>query len=160
MNNPDYYFILIKEGCMKQFFAKTTGKVIIVTAVALLIFCIFVLKTTEENKADRIQQPQQAIEQWRQEGLPVFIDFTADWCPYCKEMEPAIEQFRQEYTGKINFVTVDVDDQPEIAAYFGAASVPFYLTMDSDGNPLLYLNGATTKEVMKEFIDQSLEKVS
>ena len=65
---------------MKKFLAGTAGKVTIITVVLLLVLCIFLIKTSQEEKAADVE-PAQAVQEWTVDGLPVFIDFTADWCP-------------------------------------------------------------------------------
>lgn len=137
---------------MKHFFSGTAGKVTIVTAVLLLVLCVFLAKTMQEEKKADIE-PAQAMQEWTQDGLPVFVDFTADWCSYCREMEPVIEELREEYRGKVSFETVDIDRQKKLAKEFGVASVPFYLLLSADGEPIAYYPGAVEKETLASMID-------
>lgn len=144
---------------MKKFLSGTTGKVTIITIVALLILCVFLVKTSQdEQAADTAPAPADAIAEWTEGGIPVFVDFSADWCSYCKEMEPVIEVLRQEYAGKINFVTVDIDRQKKIAQAFGVSGVPAYLLIDPEGNPLGAHQGATDKATLEGLIDAALEE--
>ena len=139
---------------MKKFLAGTAGKVTIITVVLLLVLCIFLIKTSQEEKAADVE-PAQAVQEWTVDGLPVFIDFTADWCPYCKEMEPVLKELRREYDGKITFVTVNVDEQKKIAQEFGVSSVPVYMILDASGTPVTYYPGAATKEALTAFIEDA-----
>jgi thiol:disulfide interchange protein DsbD len=70
-----------------------------------------------------------------QTGLPVFVDFTADWCVNCKAFEKAVistEKVQAAFKAK-KVVTVIADwtnPDPEIEkwlAKFGRAGVPLYL---------------------------------
>lgn len=140
---------------MKKFFGSTAGKVAIVTVVVLLIFGVFMLKMSQDEKAVNME-PEAAVAEWTSAGLPVFVDFTADWCPYCKEMEPIIEEIKQEYAGKMHFVTVNVDEQRKIAQAFGTGSVPSYAVLDAQGNLLDLHDGAATKDVITAFIEDTL----
>ncbi|MBC5649449.1 thioredoxin family protein [Christensenella tenuis] len=140
---------------MKKFLSGTAGKVTIITVVLLLVLCIFLAKTSQEEKAADIE-PAQAVQEWTEDGLPVFIDFTADWCPYCKEMEPVLEELKQQYDGKITFATVNIDRQKKIAQEFGISSVPLYVMLDAQGTPLTYYPGAATKEALVSFIEEAL----
>ncbi|MBE9225915.1 redoxin domain-containing protein [Phormidium sp. LEGE 05292] len=45
------------------------------------------------------------------QGKPVVVDIFATWCPACKTLEPTLSQLRREYTGKANFVVLDVSDK-------------------------------------------------
>lgn len=140
---------------MKKFFSETTGKVTIITVVALLVLCIFLVKTSQDQKAVDTE-PAAAIAQWTEPGLPVFVDFSADWCPYCKEMEHVIEELKQEYAGKVSFVTVNIDEQRKVAQAFGVSSVPAYLTLDSEGTPQDAHQGATNKSTLDALIKKTL----
>jgi thiol-disulfide isomerase/thioredoxin len=49
------------------------------------------------------------------QGKPVVIDVYASWCPACKNIAPTISQIKQQYAGKINFVTLDVSSKASSA---------------------------------------------
>ncbi|WP_310425556.1 thioredoxin domain-containing protein [Chamaesiphon sp. VAR_48_metabat_135_sub] len=49
------------------------------------------------------------------QGKPVVIDIYASWCPACKNIAPTVSQIKQQYAGKINFVTLDVSTKASSA---------------------------------------------
>ena len=39
---------------------------------------------------------------------PVVLEFWATWCPLCRQLEPAMAAARQQYAGRVTFVSVGV----------------------------------------------------
>lgn len=141
---------------MKKFFSGAMGKVTVITIVALLVLCVFLVKMSQDEKAVDVD-PAVAVAEWTEPGLPVFVDFTADWCPYCKQMEPVIEELRQEYADKVTFVTVNIDEQRKVAQAFGVSSVPNYMVLDKTGTPAAAYPGATDRVTLTGLIGRVLE---
>ncbi|MBQ3086397.1 MAG: thioredoxin [Clostridia bacterium] len=60
----------------------------------------------------------------------VLLDFYADWCGPCRMLSPLVDQVAEEneqyFVGKIN-----VDEEPELAARFGVASIPMLVVMQN-----------------------------
>jgi thioredoxin 1 len=60
----------------------------------------------------------------RENPLPVFVDFWAEWCGPCKTIAPAIRQISQDFKGKLTVVKVNVDQKPLIAKEYRIQSIP------------------------------------
>lgn len=57
-------------------------------------------------------------------SAPVVVDFWAEWCGPCRLMAPVIDQLAEEYDGRIQFVEVDVDENPDVAMAYGVEGIP------------------------------------
>ena len=58
---------------------------------------------------------------------PVLVDFSAVWCGPCKMLDPIIEQLSQEWQGKVKFVKIDADQNPNILMKYGVMGIPTLL---------------------------------
>ena len=66
-------------------------------------------------------------------GKPLLVNFWATWCDPCREEFPDLVKIDQQYKGKIDFITVSLDDVENIST-----TVPKFLTaMRSEMPPYL-----------------------
>lgn len=59
-----------------------------------------------------------------QSSVPVLVDFWATWCGPCRMLAPTIAKIAEEQAGALKVGKVDVDEEPELAAQYGIASIP------------------------------------
>ena len=55
---------------------------------------------------------------------PIFLKIGSKWCPACRSMKPILEKLTAEYKGNATIAFVDVDQNPELAEYFGVEGIP------------------------------------
>lgn len=66
-------------------------------------------------------------------SVPTVLDFNAVWCVPCKKLAPAFHQAAEDFAGKINFYSVDIDSCRTTAAAFNVQSVPTVVILTPDG---------------------------
>jgi thioredoxin 1 len=57
-------------------------------------------------------------------GMPVLVDFYADWCGPCKTMAPILQQIAGENAGKVKIIKIDVDRNQPVAQQYRVQSIP------------------------------------
>lgn len=59
------------------------------------------------------------------ESKPVVVcDFFATWCGPCKMLAPVMGRMSKKYDGQAEFIKIDIDKNPELAAEYGIMSIP------------------------------------
>lgn len=58
---------------------------------------------------------------------PVLVDFWAPWCAPCHMVAPTLEKLAREQAQVLKVVKVNVDENPGLAARYGAMSIPTML---------------------------------
>ncbi len=83
--------------------------------------------------------------------VPVLLDFWATWCGPCRMLSPIVEEIAEEYDGKAKVGKVNVDDEQELAAAFGIASIPTVVVI-KDGKVADSSIGYVPKEKLEEML--------
>lgn len=98
--------------------------------------------------------PNENFEDLTNVGVSI-VDFNATWCGPCKMLHPHLEEISKELTD-IQFISVDVDKHPQLAANFNIRAVPT-LFLIKDGRPLKATTGYMDSNAIKNFINEALD---
>lgn len=85
-------------------------------------------------------------------GVPVLVDFYADWCGPCKVMAPVLDELAAERMGRVLVAKVDTDRAPQLSAELGIRGIPT-LILYRDGREARRRTGAVSRAGLESMID-------
>lgn len=85
-------------------------------------------------------------------SIPVVVEFRADWCEICQELEPVVEGLADEFEGAIKIVTVDIDQEGRLANQYEVADVPTFIAFYR-GNSLKRRSGKLNADDVEGIFD-------
>lgn len=81
--------------------------------------------------------------------LPVLVEFTADWCPPCRQMGPVLTALAAEESERFKVVQLDVDTNPLTTNAYQVLSMPTFMVF-RNGEPVRSMVGARPKRRLLE----------
>ena len=59
-----------------------------------------------------------------QSAEPVLVDFGAEWCHPCRQLDPIVAELAQEWEGRVKVVKLDIDASIQTTMKYGVMGVP------------------------------------
>jgi thioredoxin 1 len=88
-------------------------------------------------------------------GVPVLVDYWAEWCGPCKAIAPILDEVAKEYDGKLKVAKLNVDDNVEVPKKYNIRGIPT-LMLFKNGNMEASLVGARSKSQLTAFLDSNI----
>lgn len=83
-------------------------------------------------------------DQLKESGLPVLVDFGAEWCHPCKQLDPIVEELAGEWEDRVQVLHLDIDENADTTMQYGVMGVPT-LILFVDGEPVERMTGFVPK---------------
>lgn len=93
------------------------------------------------------------------ENRVVLLDMWAQWCGYCRMLDPVLEEVADELEAggsDVVICRVNVDEEAELADSYGVDSIPT-LMLFVDGEPAARTSGFMDKEAIIDFVVEGQE---
>ncbi len=84
-----------------------------------------------------------------QSALPVLVEFGAEWCHPCRQLDPIVEELAAEWKGRLKIVRLDIDANVETTMKYGVMGVPT-LMLFVEGDPRERITGYQPKKRIVE----------
>ena len=95
------------------------------------------------------------IEQHISSGGVLVVDCWAPWCMPCRMLSPIVDQLARDYSGRVRFGKLNVDENPLTARRFNTMSIPTLLVF-KEGVNIDRIVGAQPKGILESMIDSYL----
>merc|ERR1712194_328858 len=97
------------------------------------------------------------LQEWDQ---PLVVDAYATWCGPCLLMAPEFEEAAKELDGKVRFVKLDTDLEPDMATRLGIMGLPTLLYLKKNDDDEAVEEGKAPVATLVERIEGALTKQS
>jgi len=115
-----------------------------------------VIQLTNAVFLEKVYDYKKNPQKWVFKGdKPCIIDFYADWCKPCKMVAPIMGELSEKYKGQVVIYKVNVDQERELAEFFGIRSIPTVFFCPAQGDPQM-AQGALPKESYEKAITEVL----
>jgi thioredoxin 1 len=88
-------------------------------------------------------------------GVPVLVDFWAEWCGPCRSVAPILEELSKEFEGQLKVVKLDVESNPGIAQAYNIRGIPALLLF-KNGEVADQRIGALPKHQLKAWLSEAV----
>jgi thioredoxin 1 len=96
---------------------------------------------SDNNFMEALRKPATAI-----------IEFYTTTCPYCKQLNPILDELASNYKSKVYFAKINIDNVEEAAYVYDVVGVPLVVAFKK-GQPVAKMEGLRGIEEIDDWID-------
>ncbi len=89
------------------------------------------------------------------QDVPVVVDFGAEWCGPCKQLDPILEEIAKENINKLKIFKINIDENPVTPQKFGVRGIPTIMLFN-DGKLVDSKVGSLPKSALEAWIKSAL----
>jgi thioredoxin 1 len=149
---------------------KTMMSTLFVTLAVLFLIALFIFKDSMNNLISKKMKEESGVtiqkslamyvdsaynyKNNKEEYKITFLEFGATGCISCRKMEIVMNEIKKKYPHKVKvkFINVLLPENQDMMKYFGIASIPTQVLMDSSGKETFRHTGVfSTEELENEF---------
>jgi len=90
------------------------------------------------------------------QDVPVIVDFGAEWCGPCKQLDPILEEIAIENQDKIKIFKMNIDENPMTPQKFGVRGIPTIMLFNK-GELIDTKVGSLPKSALEAWIKSNLD---
>lgn len=90
-----------------------------------------------------------------QASMPVLVDFGAEWCKPCKQLDPIVEELADEWGDRVKAVKIDADVSVDTTMKYGVMGLPTLILFVS-GEEVARLSGLTSRRKIVDAVSPHL----
>ena len=88
--------------------------------------------------------------------VPVIVDFSAEWCGPCKQLDPILEEIAIENQDKVKIFKMNIDENPVTPQKFGVRGIPTIMLFNK-GELVDTKVGSLPKSALEAWIKSNLD---
>ncbi|MEC4986670.1 MAG: thioredoxin family protein [Oscillatoria sp. PMC 1076.18] len=140
---------------------RVRNVVIAIVAIALAAALFFGFQTeTDTATLDAQASASTPLEVAISNDKPTFLEFYANWCTSCQAMAKDLNEVKNEYGDRVNFVMLNVDNTkwlPEVLRY-RVDGIPHFVFLNPEGNAIAQTIGEQPISVIQANLDALIAK--
>ena len=129
-------------------------KIISLILIIFLVLGVFFIKKYTKS-VDEVENNTQEVEIYSNNTVVKMINFTAEGCMPCKQMEILMRELKNEYSGIVEILELDIYEYSNLSSKYSVMYTPTQVFLNSDDEIVEthvgFLGKSKIKDIMKKY---------